>query len=72
MRAQIFDRFINGIVAFESDGNRRAIMSYTSKAGVPIVPLGTHYTIENQEWRVVAAAKSNYNAQTINVNLELV
>lgn len=65
LRTRLNDRYIKGMVAFESYGDY-AKMSYF---GEPNLPLNTIYTFEGQRWLVVKVRRSDYNTQVINVDM---
>lgn len=71
MRLFLADKYINGTVAFESQGDY-AKMSYIKKPGYSSLPLNAQYEIEGAKWKVVKAVESDFNPSTINVSLEKV
>lgn len=66
-RFKLKDRYINGTVAFEANGET-AVMSYL---GLPTLPVNSIYKIGENSWRVVQVRTSNYNPQVVNVDMVL-
>ena len=65
MRFRMNDRYIKGMVAFESYGDT-ADLSYIG----PPLPVNIQYELQGLKWKVTKAYPSVYNPQVTNVKLE--